>query len=207
MRTINLLVRARHETPTHVLSDSLHLEYSGYYIEVKTQLSNLYVKYESKFGFVRLQRPQPASTGPANVLSSWNRFMRTNPSSSPPSISTGPIFNTHISCIISKLSSYLDSDPLTEFDESSSVLSWWRDHKRTYPILSILAKDVLIVPRSLTPEHVEMLSLTKDWEQAVMRQQHSVENKDQELMANMYLDAEEVSSVCGSGGYGNAVNH
>jgi hypothetical protein len=49
------------------------------------------------------------------------------------------------SCTISELSSYLDGDPLTKFDESFSVLSWWHDHKRTYPILSILAKYVLIV--------------------------------------------------------------
>jgi hypothetical protein len=53
-----------------------------------------------------------------------------------------------------------------------------------------------------------MLSLTKDWEQAAMRQQHSVENKDlEDLMANMYLDAQEVSSVSGSDGDENAVNH
>ena len=172
----------------HVLSDSLHLDYSSYSIEVKTQLSILYAKYESKFGSVRLQRPQPATIGPGNVLSSWNRFVRTNPSSSP-SVSTGTVFNTPISSTISELSSYLDSDPLTEFDDSFSVLSWWRDHKRTYPILSILAKAVLTVPvstissesafslcgrlieerrRSLTPEHVEMLSLAKDWEQAAV---------------------------------------
>jgi hypothetical protein len=90
-----------------------------------------------------------------------------------------------------------------------------------YPILSILAKDVLTVPvstissesafslcgrlieerrRSLTPEHVEMLSLAKDWEQAAVRQQHCVENKDlEELMENMYLDAQEGSTCVGGG--------
>jgi hypothetical protein len=206
----------------HVLSDSLHPDYSSYSIEVKTQLSILYAKYESKFGSVRLQRPQPITIGPGNVLSSWNRFVRTNPSSS--SVSTGTVFNTPISSTISELSSYLDSDPLTEFDDSFSVLSWWCDHKRTYPILSILAKDVLIVLvstissesafslcgrlieerwRSLTPELVEMLSLAKDWEQAAVRQQHYVENKGlEELMANMYLDAQEEGSTFVGGGDG-----
>jgi hypothetical protein len=43
-----------------------------------------------------------------------------------------------MSSIIFELSFYLDSDPLTKFHESFSVLSWWRDHKRNYPILSIL---------------------------------------------------------------------
>jgi hypothetical protein len=34
--------------------------------------------------------------------------------------------------------------------------------------------------RSLTPAHVESLSLIKDWEQADARQQHNVENKELE---------------------------
>ena len=57
--------------------------------------------------------------------------------------------------------------------------------------------------QSLTPEHVEMLSLAKDWEQAAVQQQHCVENKDlEELMANMYLDAQEEGSTCVGGGDG-----
>jgi hypothetical protein len=55
---------------------------------------------------------------------------------------------------------------------------------------------------------VEMLSLDKDWEQAAAQQQHSVENKDlEELMANMYFDAQEDGSVCGSGEDGHEVMH
>jgi hypothetical protein len=50
---------------------------------------------------------------------------------------------------------------------------------------------------------VEMLSLAKDWEQAAVQQQHCVENKDlEELMANMYLDAQEEGSTCVGGGDG-----
>ena len=48
----------------------------------------------------------------------------------------------------SELASYLDSDTITEFDEDFNVLSWWHQHKLTYPILSLLAKDVLTVPAS-----------------------------------------------------------
>jgi hypothetical protein len=40
----------------------------------------------------------------------------------------------------SELQTYLDSDHVTRFDDSFSILSWWHDHKRTYHILSILAK-------------------------------------------------------------------
>jgi hypothetical protein len=48
----------------------------------------------------------------------------------------------------SELINYLDSDPVSQFDDSFNILSWWHDHKRTYSILSILAKDILIVPVS-----------------------------------------------------------
>jgi hypothetical protein len=77
----------------------------------------------------------------------------------------------------------LDSDSLNQYDESFSVLNMWQDHKRTYPILSVLAKDIMTIPvstissepafslsgrlfddrrRSLTPAHVERLSLIKN---------------------------------------------
>jgi hypothetical protein len=54
-----------------------------------------------------------------------------------------------------------------------------------------------------------MLSLAKDWEQATTQQQHSVENKElEDLMANMYLDAQEDISVSGSrGNEHDVVNH
>jgi hypothetical protein len=77
-------------------------------------------------------------------------------------------------------------------------------------MLSILAKDILIVlvstissesafnlcakvlkehRWSLSPEHVEMLSLIKDLEQDDARQQHNMKNKElKEKMANLYLD-------------------
>jgi len=59
----------------------------------------------------------------------------------------------------------------------------WRDHKLTYPIISIMARDIMSVPvstvssescfsytsriledqrRRLLPEHVEMLTCIKD---------------------------------------------
>jgi hypothetical protein len=46
----------------------------------------------------------------------------------------------------------------------------------------------------------------QDWEQAT--DWHTVENKDlEELMANIYLDAQEDDYVCGSGGDGQEVMH
>jgi hypothetical protein len=109
----------------------------------------------------------------------------------------------------------LDSDSLNQYDESFSVFNWWQDHKRTYPILSVLAKDIMTIPvstissesafslssrllddrrQSLTPTHVERLSLIKDREQA-----DNMKNKDtEEMMKNMFLDDAPTADAAGS---------
>ena len=84
---------------------------------------------------------------------------------------------------ISELSTYLDSDIVNMFDDDFNILHWWHEHKPSYPVLSILARDVMTVPlstislefafsttgriiaewqRHLGPEMVEMLALVKD---------------------------------------------
>jgi hypothetical protein len=50
--------------------------------------------------------------------------------------------------VCSELSSYLDSDTVQKFDDDFNILDWWHDHKLTYPILSILARDILSIPVS-----------------------------------------------------------
>jgi hypothetical protein len=96
-------------------------------------------------------------------------------------------------------------------------LSWWHEHKLIYPILSLLAKDVMTVPastissessfslvgrvieehrRRLTSDMVEILSCIKDWELADSHMQHNVEKdtKEMELIhASMIL--EDATSV------------
>ena len=53
--------------------------------------------------------------------------------------------------------------------------------------------------RRLLPEHVEMLTCMKDWEQAVRREQHALEDVDlEEAFKNLFLDGEGEAS--GSGG-------
>jgi hypothetical protein len=102
-----------------VLSELLNHDYSTYYNEVKGELDNMFAKYESKFGSLRLQRPSQPSAAPGKQLFSWNRIFRggayVTSSSSRPS---------HASCTVSELSSYLDSDSLNHYDESFSVLNW-----------------------------------------------------------------------------------
>jgi len=114
----------------------------------------------------------------------------------------------------SELAAYLDSDTVNQYDDDFNILNWWHEHKLSYPVLSILAKDVLTVPvstissesafsltgriieerrRRLTSDMVEMLSLVKDWEQADTKTQHTMENVELvEAFENLYLDDENV---------------
>ena len=50
--------------------------------------------------------------------------------------------------ISSELTAYLDSDTVSQFDDDFNILTWWHEHKQSYPILSILARDVLTMPVS-----------------------------------------------------------
>jgi hypothetical protein len=53
----------------------------------------------------------------------------------------------------SELSANLDSDTVQKFDDEFNLLDWWHDHKLTYLVLSILAKDIISVHVStVSPE-------------------------------------------------------
>jgi hypothetical protein len=129
------------------------------------------------------------------------------------SCNSAPVASTAAS--ISELSSYLDSDTITQFGADFNILNWWQRHKLTYPVLALLAKDVLTVPastissestfslagrvleerrRRLTIDMVEVLSCIKDWELADKHMQNTVEKETKELEStfeNMYLDVED----------------
>ena len=206
------------------------INYSPYLTEVRAQLSSMFNKYDEKFGAVRMQRTsQPVNSGKKKAA--WGKIFGddgagssnfSNSSPTPSSLSR----RTSASALLqaatsgaalataSELSSYLDSDNVNMFDDDFSILNWWRDHKHTYLVLSILAKDVLSVPvstissesafsltgriieerrRRLAPKTVEMLSCIKDWEAGDARAQHSVEDKDlEDAFDEMYLDGQNV---------------
>ena len=98
-------------------------------------------------------------------------------------------------------------------EEDFNLLQWWQEHKLTFPVLSILARDVLSVPvstvssesafslagrileerrTSLTPDMVRTLMAVKDRELAKRSGQRTTENKD--MMAtfeDLALEGEE----------------
>ncbi|XP_066311030.1 zinc finger BED domain-containing protein RICESLEEPER 2-like [Miscanthus floridulus] len=189
--------------------------YSVYYGDVKDELYRLFAKYEQKFGAVRSQRVSVPSAHTCKTKQAWGRIFG-GPGESPvgsPSSSSTP-------SAVSELKAYLDSDPVTCYEESFDILLWWRDHKLTYRILSIMARDIMSVPvstvssescfsctsriledrrRRLLPEHVEMLTCIKDWEQGARREQHTPEDLDlEEAFKNLFLDEQGEGS--GSGG-------
>ena len=49
---------------------------------------------------------------------------------------------------VSELVSYLDCDTVDHLDDDFNILDWWHQHKLTYPVLSIMAKNILNVPVS-----------------------------------------------------------
>jgi hypothetical protein len=128
----------------------------------------------------------------------------------PPPISTPSASSSSAIC---ELSDYLDSDNVTSYEDDFDILLWWRDHKLTYPVLSIMARDIMSVPvstvssescfsltgriieerrRRLLPENVEMLTCLKDWELGEKREQHAVDNPElEDSIQNLFLDEDE----------------
>jgi hypothetical protein len=89
---------------------------------------------------------------------------------------------------------------LYAYEDDFDILNWWNEHKLTYPILSIMARDITSVPASTTSkstfglfgriledrrqrlnaETVEMLVCIKDWELGQQRAQHDVVDNELE---------------------------
>lgn len=113
--------------------------------------------------------------------------------------------------IESELTRYLNQ-PIVEYDEedeSFDQLVWWRSQESKYPVLSVMARDILTVPvstvaseaafsaggrvisekrGSLKPDTVEALICLKDWQLAEQRmQQAEQESKLAKELANLKI--------------------
>lgn len=182
-----------------LLSQTIGSDYSSYFSEVRTELYKLFNKYETKFGGARLQRTSQPAGPTGKKRTAWGKiYGATASDSSTPLVSA----SAPTIAAVSKLSSYLDSDTVTCFNDDFNIISWWHEHKLTYPILSILARDIMSVPvstvssescfsltgrvieerrRRLQLHTVEMLTCVKDWELGDARAQHEVEKAVQDL--------------------------
>lgn len=208
-------------------------DYSSYLTDVRAELSTIFGKYEAKYGSVRMQRAtQPGPAGKKKTA--WGKIFGSQAASSTYSAASlgAGLGSTSVSSSLSRrqsasallqaaqtgaslaaaseLSAYLDSDTINQYDDDFNILTWWHEHKLSYPVLSILARDVMTVPvstissesafsttgriieerrRRLTPEMVEILALIKDWEQGDARLQHTVDDTElEESFEDLYLD-------------------
>jgi hypothetical protein len=169
-----------------LLGNATGSDYSLCYGDAKDALTRLFCKYQEKYGAsagtTRARRPGVPLVGSSNR---WGRIFDRSSSSTP---STGAV---------NELTTYLDSDPVPWGDSNFGILLWWREHKLSYPILYIMARDIMVVPvstvcsescfsltgrileerrRRLLSEHVEMLTCIKDWDQAKRKAQHTAED-------------------------------
>ena len=175
-------------------------DYSAYQVGTRARLTDVYNKYEEKFGAVRLRRTVPQNpTG--KKRSAWGEIYDDDSGSSGSGGCSSLLHSTlnlsrdtsatallqattsTASSNASELVSYLDCDTVNQLDDTFDILRWWHEHKLTYPVLSIMAKDVLTVPvstissestfsmtgriiedqrRRLKPETVEWLTCMKD---------------------------------------------
>jgi hypothetical protein len=144
-----------------ILSDVTGTDYSAFFSIVRSELTVMFNKYDAKFGVVKLQRPPPTTsvTGKRKQQWGWIYGSKTEyalpitPPNLPRGTSTSDLLQAAssgacLSSIDSELSSYLDSDTLQKFEDDFNLLSWWHEHKLTFPVLSILARDVISVPIS-----------------------------------------------------------
>jgi hypothetical protein len=203
----------------HLLNETTGTDYTSYYAIVKTELSKLFEeKYERKFGAARSQRVAGPTPTTGKRKQAWGRIFGGSDVAGP-SLATASS-SSHSTA--SELVCYLDSDCITSYEDGFDILLWWRDHKLTYPILAIMARDIMSVPvstcssescfslsrrileerrRSLKPEHVEMLTLLKDWELGEKREQHgAADTKEiEDAFQNLFLDEPEDEDVASGG--------
>jgi hypothetical protein len=117
------------------LSAIMNRDYTTYYHHVKIEVGNLVSKYELKFGGVRFQRPQQANNGGGKKVCSWNRLVGSgSPSTNASSAHSASPAHSTLS-IGSELTSYRNSDHVSQFDDSFNILSWCHDHRKNLSYL------------------------------------------------------------------------
>ncbi|KAJ6804882.1 zinc finger BED domain-containing protein RICESLEEPER 2 [Iris pallida] len=165
---------------------NMNVDVSGIKVEVKATLDRLVIHYEDKAPTPRpTQGPSgSSSSGLVSKLTHAKRILQRKKQrqSSQPT---------------QELSLYLSS--YEEEDDSSThftILEWWKKHEKRYPVLSMIARDLLMVPVStvasescfssgsrilskkrsrLLPDILEACVCVQDWVHAEKRTQDKVD--------------------------------
>ena len=118
--------------------------------------------------------------------------------------------------LTSKLQSYLTTT--FEFVDSPDfdILQWWKEHQRHFPILDVMAKQILAIPvsivvveqqfsaggnildstrSSMSPDSIEAQSCLDDWTKVVFRQQEKEHEQMYEFFENEQTTGTEGSDA------------
>jgi hypothetical protein len=203
-------------------------DYSTYLITTRAKRTDVYNKYDAKYGAVRLKRAEPPNLS-GKSRSAWDEIYDDGPACSSSSLPCGilpgivnmfvktsatsllhAVRSSSSAYTTSELVSYLNCDIVNHLSDDFNILDWWHQHKLTYPVLSIMAKDILTFPvstvssestfsmtgriieerrRKLRLDMVEMLTCIKDWEAAEARLHQAVGDKElEEAFEGLFLD-------------------
>uniref|UniRef100_A0ACD6AIU2 Uncharacterized protein n=1 Tax=Avena sativa TaxID=4498 RepID=A0ACD6AIU2_AVESA len=118
------------------------------------KLRDVYYKYELKYGPVVAHRPPAVPASGRGKKKVWGKIFGTS-TATPSSSTQTPVLQGGW-----ELAKYLNSAVLAtnddDDDDDFDILQWWQEKRSTYPVLSILARDVLSV-------HVSTVSSESDF--------------------------------------------
>ncbi|KAK2648774.1 hypothetical protein Ddye_016263 [Dipteronia dyeriana] len=192
---------------------NLSIDYSEKITDIRTKLFEIFHIYETRFGNIDIPQSTRPETEPKQT--SWSLLKRRKKDKSA-STSSGQR-SSPSSC--TKLIRYLEAQfDTVEDKEEFDLLLWWKTYTYRYPVLSHLARDVLVIPVStmsseqafstsgriieprrscLSPEIVEVLTCLRDWEHAKKRLQNLTVDKELNLnFDNLYIDDPSGSGQC-----------
>ncbi|KAK0587912.1 hypothetical protein LWI29_031162 [Acer saccharum] len=179
--------------------------YSEQVTDIRNKLFEVFRIYERRFGGIETQPSAELET--QSKQTSWAILKRRKKDKSASTSSTqrsGP-------SSYAELNRYLEAQfNAVEDKEDFDLLLWWKSYTYRYPVLSHLARDVLVIPVStvsseqafstsgriieprrscLTPDMVEVLTSLRDWEHAKKRlQNQTIDNELIQNFSNLYVD-------------------
>ncbi|KAK2662521.1 hypothetical protein Ddye_001095 [Dipteronia dyeriana] len=184
---------------------NLSIDYSKQITDIGTKLFKIFRIYESRFDNIDTPQSTQPETEPKQT--SWSLLKRQKKDKSASTSSGQRSSPSSCTELIRYLEAQFDAvEDKKEFD----LLLWWKTYTYRYPVLSHLARDVLVIPVStvsseqafstsgriieprrscLSPEMVEVLTCLRDWEHAKKRLQNLTVDKELILnFNNLYID-------------------
>jgi hypothetical protein len=130
-------VRGYHKALT-LISNLISTDHVNYYESVRAQLTTIFTNYDLRFGGQNPHQKQAPLVGARKKRKSWGKIYGSDvvggvsdPSFTPEPCT--PHSSTSTSSLLfesqSEMLSYLDSDPVSKYDDDFNILSWWHDHR------------------------------------------------------------------------------